>query len=97
MYFCLPLGALYVAPYLARLVIVFEEKSSERQTSLTIVIGVNREQAKFVTERTYKTFFFLITSQYSAELCSLKGILFIVINVSVVISKMYTRRISCSM
>ena len=39
---CLPLGvALYIAPYLARLMIVFEEKSSERQTSLTLVIGMN--------------------------------------------------------
>jgi len=39
---CLPLGvALCITPYLARLMIVFEEKSSERQTSLTIVIGMN--------------------------------------------------------
>jgi hypothetical protein len=39
---CLPLGvAVYIAPYLARMMIVLEEKSSERQTSLTIVIGMN--------------------------------------------------------
>jgi hypothetical protein len=39
---CPPFGvALYIAPYLTRLMIVFEEKSSERQTSLTIVIGMN--------------------------------------------------------
>jgi hypothetical protein len=39
---CLPFGvALYIASCLTRLLIVFEEKSSERQTSLTIVIGMN--------------------------------------------------------
>jgi hypothetical protein len=39
---CLPFGvALYIAPCLTRLLIVFEEKNSERQTSLTIVIGMN--------------------------------------------------------
>lgn len=39
---CLLLGFdLYIAPYLARVVIMFEEKNSERQPSLTIVIGMN--------------------------------------------------------
>ena len=46
---CLPFGvALCVAPYLARLMIVFEEKNSERQTSLTVVIGINRNKRRLL-------------------------------------------------